>query len=62
MQTRTAPALVLATSLGLSLPTPATAEPIGRQKDPAALLAQVAPGAHVRIEDTKGRVWEGRYV
>jgi hypothetical protein len=62
MQPRTAPAIVFATCVGLSLPTPATTEPIGMRNDPAAVLAQVAPGAQVRVEDTKGRIWEGLYV
>lgn len=62
MQTRTALAVILVTSLGLALPMPATSEPIRKRNDPAAVIAQVTPGAQVRIEDTKGRVWEGRYI
>jgi hypothetical protein len=62
MQTRTTLAVILVTSLGLARPMPATSEPIRKRNDPAAVIAQVTPGAHVRIEDTKGRVWEGRYI
>jgi len=62
MQTRTALAVILVTSLGLALPMPATSEPIRKGNDPAAVIAQFKPGARVRIEDTKGRVWEGRYI
>ena len=35
MQTRTALAVILVTSLGLALPMPATSEPIRKGKDPA---------------------------
>jgi hypothetical protein len=62
MQTRKATALVLVTSLGLALATPAISEPIRNGDERAQALAQVTPGAQVRVEDTKGRVWEGRYV
>lgn len=62
MQTRKAAALVLVTSLGLALATPATSEPVRRDNVPADLLAPVTPGARVRIEDADGRVRKGRYV
>src|ERR1043166_2357610 len=62
MQTRKATALVLVMSLGAAMATPATSEPIGKGNEPAQALAQVTPGAHVRIEDGDGPVREGRYV
>jgi hypothetical protein len=62
MQTPTAPAIVLVTSLGLAPAVPAGSEPIRKGNDPAPAFAQVTPGAQVRIEDRGGRVLEGRYV
>ena len=62
MHTRTATAILLVTSLGLALATPATSEPIRKGNTPADALAQVRPGARVRIEDEDGRLREGRYV
>jgi len=62
MQTRKATVIVVVTSIALALAAPATSEPIRKGKDPVSAFATVAPGAHVRIEDTDGRVREGRYV
>ena len=62
MQTRKATVIVVVTSIALALAAPATSEPIRKGKDPVSAFATVAPGAHVRIEDTDGRVLEGRYV